>query len=151
MSLVARGSPWSELAKLPPRKYSAPTAVSARATLSAMSIAFSPTSTAIELDAGEETSSDLPPVESASKPCPDDARGCLGVVGSNSGLCQLSNGRAQARGGRDSCDGRLRAKQLVVPNPGSLRRVAHDPDEYSNRFANRPRIVLRPHGNRLCI
>jgi hypothetical protein len=44
MSLVARGSPWRELAKLPPTKYSAPTEVSAVATLTAMSIAFSPTS-----------------------------------------------------------------------------------------------------------
>jgi hypothetical protein len=41
ISLVARGSPCSELAKLPPTKYSPPAEVSATATLSAMSIAFS--------------------------------------------------------------------------------------------------------------
>jgi hypothetical protein len=63
MSLVARGSPCRELAKLPPRKYSTPTAVSALATLSATSMAFSPTSADIELDAGEQARRDLPAIE----------------------------------------------------------------------------------------
>lgn len=63
MSLVARGSPWSELARLPPRKYSAPTEVRALATLSAISIAFSPTSAGIELGVWEESGSDLAPIK----------------------------------------------------------------------------------------
>ena len=63
MSFVARGSPWSELAKLPPRKYSAPTEVKALATFSAMSIAFSPTSADIELDAGKQSRRDVASVE----------------------------------------------------------------------------------------
>jgi hypothetical protein len=58
--------------KLPPRKYSAPTAVNARATLSAMSIAFSPTSAAIDVDVREEARGDVASVESTSESCADD-------------------------------------------------------------------------------
>lgn len=60
------GRSWLALeraAKLPPRKYSAPTEVRALATLSAISIAFSPTLAGIELGAWEESGSDLAPVK----------------------------------------------------------------------------------------
>ena len=45
----------------------APTEVRALATLSAISIAFSPTSADIELDVREESGSDLAPVEAQGK------------------------------------------------------------------------------------
>jgi hypothetical protein len=51
-----------------------------------MSIAFSPTSTAIEVDTGEEASRDLEPVEATGKSRADDGCGCLWVVSPNGGL-----------------------------------------------------------------
>ena len=123
---AARGSPWSELAKLPPRKYSAPTSIRARATSSAMSIAFSPSSAAIEVDTGEEASGDLAPVEAMGKSRADDGCGRLRVVGPNGDLCQLSNRRAQSGSRRESSERSLCAKQLVVARLGRLRGIAHD-------------------------
>jgi hypothetical protein len=57
--------------------------VSALATLSAISIAFSPTSADIELDAGEQAGSDLAPVEAQGQSRAYDSGGGPRLSGAN--------------------------------------------------------------------
>jgi hypothetical protein len=117
MSLVARGSPCSELARLPPTKYSPPTEVNAKATFSAMSIAFS-TSADIELNAGEQTGRDLAPVESISESSAYHERSGTGVGGAYGRLSQAPERGTELYRSVESGERGPSTKQLVVALQG---------------------------------
>jgi hypothetical protein len=85
-----------------------------------MSIAFSPTSAAIEVDTGEEANGDLEPVQTTGKSRTVDACGRPRVVSPNGCLCQRSNCRAQSGSGRESESAHEAAGSTVLgPAPRS--------------------------------
>lgn len=106
-----------------------------------MSIASSPTSADIELNAGEEASGNLAPVEAAGQSSAHYDCGCSRVCSPNRRLSQATNGSGQLHGSGDAGHRRPATEQLVVTLQSWFGRVTHAADYSKVPSANRPPIV----------
>src|SRR5262249_49233237 len=136
MSLVARGSPCTELAREPPRKYAIPSRSKARATVRATS-SGSMASDGIVRDSEVKSLGGVSAVEPDDARCPDLLRTGGRMAVANAGFSQGPDRHRESRGLAKTEGRRARAEKLVVtPHARGRGVLLHGPQR--NAFGPRP-------------